>query len=194
MEPIPYNKPFLCGNEIKYIRDAVKSGKISGNGMFTQKCQRYFEDKYHYGKCLMTSSCTDALEMAAILSGVKEGDEVILPAYTFVSTALAFARQNATLVFADSRADNPNIDAAEIERLITPKTKVIVVVHYAGFVCEMKRICQIAKSHNIMLIEDAAQAFDSFYDGKAAGCFGTMATFSFHEPRISLLAKAECWW
>ena len=183
MEPIPYNKPFLCGNDIKYIRDAVKSGKISGNGMFTQKCQRYFEDKYHYGKCLMTSSCTDALEMAAILSGVKEGDEVILPAYTFVSTALAFARQNATLVFADSRADNPNIDAAEIERLITSKTKVIVVVHYAGFVCEMKRICQIAKDHNIMLIEDAAQAFDSFYDGKAAGCFGTMATFSFHETK-----------
>ncbi len=181
MEQIPYNKPFLCGNEIKYIRDAVKSGKISGNGMFTQKCQRYFEDKYGFGKCLMTSSCTDALEMAAILSGVGEGDEVIMPSYTFVSTALAFARQKATIVFADSRPDNPNIDETQIESLITPRTKVIVAVHYAGVCCDMEKICEIARRNNLILIEDAAQAFDSYYKERPAGSFGAMSTFSFHE-------------
>lgn len=183
MEPIPYNKPFLCGNEIKYIREAVKSGKISGNGAFTQKCQRFFEDKYGFGKCLMTSSCTDALEMAAILSGVGEGDEVIMPSYTFVSTALAFARQNATIVFADSRDDNPNIDENQIESLITPRTKVIVAVHYAGFCCNMDKICEIARRNNLILIEDAAQAFDSYYNERPAGSFGAMATFSFHETK-----------
>ena len=185
---IPFNKPYLTGKETKYIEEAVATGKISGNGVFTQKCQKFFEEKYGFKKALLTTSCTDALEMCAILADINSGDEVIVPSYTFVSSALAFVRQNAHIVFADSYPDNPNIDADKIENLITEKTKAIVVVHYAGIACDMEKILEIAQKHNLIIIEDAAQAIDSFYtfrDGtkKALGSIGHLGAFSFHETK-----------
>ncbi|WP_415325246.1 dTDP-4-amino-4,6-dideoxygalactose transaminase [Chryseobacterium sp. MMS23-Vi53] len=185
---IPFNKPFLTGKETKYIEEAVATGKISGNGVFTQKCQQFFEEKYGFKKALLTTSCTDALEMCAILADIQSGDEVIVPSYTFVSSALAFVRQNAHIVFADSYADNPNINADRIEDLITNKTKAIVIVHYAGIACDMEKILEVAEKHNIIVIEDAAQAIDSYYtfkDGtkKALGSIGHLGAFSFHETK-----------
>ena len=185
---IPFNKPYLTGKEMQYIEDAVKSGKISGNGLFTKKCQEFFEKEFGFKKTLLTTSCTDALEMAAILADIKEGDEVIVPSFTFVSTALAFVRQGADIVFADSYSNNPNIDADQIEALITEKTKAIVVVHYAGVACDMDKIMSIANKHGIIVIEDAAQAIDSYYiskDGtkKALGSIGHLSAFSFHETK-----------
>ncbi len=180
---IPFNKPYLTGQETNYINQAVESGKISGNGIFTKKCQSFFEDKYGFKKCLLTTSCTDALEMAAILSNIKEGDEIIIPSYTFVSTALAFIRQGAKIVFIDSEADTPNIDVSQIESLITAKTKAIVPVHYAGVACDMDSIMDLANKYNLLVIEDAAQAIDSFYKGKPLGSIGHMAAFSFHETK-----------
>ena len=162
---------------------AVYTGKLSGNGVFTKKCQAFFEERYGFKKTLMTTSCTDALEMAAILSGVQPGDEVIVPSYTFVSSALAFVRQGARIVFADSCIDNPNIDVDKIEGLITDKTKVIVPVHYAGVACEMDKIMAIAEKYNLLVVEDAAQAIDSFYKGRPLGSIGHMAAFSFHETK-----------
>lgn len=180
---IPFNKPFLTGKELDYMREAVASGKISGNGEYTKRCQRFFEEKYGFRKCLMTTSCTDALEMCAILSGVGPGDEVIVPSYTFVSSALAFVRQGAKIVFADSCADNPNIDPDQLEALITPKTRVIVPVHYAGVACDMDKIMDIANRHNLFVVEDAAQAIDSYYKGKPLGGIGHFGCFSFHETK-----------
>ena len=185
---IPFNKPYLTGKEMQYIEDAVKSGKISGNGLFTKKCQEFFEKEFGFKKTLLTTSCTDGLEMAAILANIKEGDEVIVPSFTFVSTALAFVRQGADIVFADSYSNNPNIDADQIEALITEKTKAIVVVHYAGVACDMDKIMSIANKHGIIVIEDAAQAIDSYYiskDGtkKALGSIGHLSAFSFHETK-----------
>lgn len=180
---IPFNKPYLTGNETKYIADAVSRGKISGNGYYTQKCQDFFEKNYNFGKCLLTTSCTDALEMAAILAGIQEGDEVIMPSYTFVSTANAFILRGAKIIFADSYPNNPNINHKEIEKLITPKTKAVVVVHYAGVSCAMDEIMTICKKHHLFLIEDAAQAIDSYYKGKPLGSFGDFAAFSFHETK-----------
>lgn len=162
---------------------AVYTGKLSGNGVFTKQCQEFFETKYGFKKCLMTTSCTDALEMAAILCDVSLGDEVIVPSYTFVSSALAFARQGAKIVFADSYLENPNIDADKLESLITDKTKVIVPVHYAGVACDMDRIMEIANRHNILVVEDAAQAIDSYYKGKVLGGIGHFGCFSFHETK-----------
>ena len=180
---IPFNKPFLTGKEAHYMYQAVFTGKLSGNGVFTKKCQQFFEERYGFKKCLMTTSCTDALEMAAILCDVQPGDEVIVPSYTFVSSALAFVRQGAKIVFADSCKDNPNIDAEAIEALITPKTKVIVPVHYAGVACDMDKIMDIANRHNILVVEDAAQAIDSYYKGKPLGGIGHFGCFSFHETK-----------
>ena len=199
---IPFNKPYLTGKETQYIEEAVRSMHISGNGLFTKKCQAFFEQKYGFKKCLLTTSCTDALEMCAILADIKQGDEVIIPSYTFVSTALAFVRQGAKVVFADSYSDNPNIDADKIEALITPKTRAVVPVHYAGVACDMDKIMQIAEKHNLLVIEDAAQAVDSFYKppltpqkgenssaplgrvrGAALGSIGHLAAFSFHETK-----------
>ena len=185
---IPFNKPYMTGKETEYIRQAVESGKISGNGVFTKRCQKFFETGYGFRKCLLTTSCTDALEMAAILTGVGPGDEVIVPSYTFVSSALAFVRTGAKIVFADSRADQPNIDADQIESLITSHTKVIVPVHYAGVACDMDAIMEIANRHNLLVVEDAAQAIDSFYTGKDGirrplGSIGHLAAFSFHETK-----------
>ena len=145
---IPFNKPYLTGKETQYIEDAVKSGKISGNGNFTQKCQSFFEQKYGFKKALLTTSCTDALEMCAMLADIQPGDEVIVPSFTFVSTAIAFVRQGAKIVFVDSMPDNPNIDVTKIEALITPKTKAIVPVHYAGVACDMDVIMALAIKYN----------------------------------------------
>lgn len=183
MNSIPFNKPFLTGKEAHYMYQAVFTGKLSGNGVFTKKCQFFFEEKYGFKKCIMTTSCTDALEMAAILCDVHPGDEVIVPSYTFVSSALAFVRQGAKIVFADSCENNPNIDAEKIEDLITSKTKVIVPVHYAGVACDMDRIMEIANKHNILVVEDAAQAIDSYYKGKPLGGIGHFGCFSFHETK-----------
>ena len=185
---IPFNKPHMTGRETEYIRQAVASGKISGNGVFTKRCQSFFEERYGFGKCLLTTSCTDALEMAAILSGVGQGDEVIVPSYTFVSSALAFVRQGAKIVFCDSGKENPNIDPAEVEKLVTPRTKVIVPVHYAGVACDMDAIMDIADRHGLLVVEDAAQAVDSFYTGRDGvrrplGSIGHLAAFSFHETK-----------
>jgi len=188
MLKIPFNKPYLSGKEMHYMHEAVSEGKLSGNGKFTQQCQNWFEKKYNFGKCLLTTSCTDALEMAAILLDIKAGDEVILPSYTFVSTANAFILRGAKLVFADSRMDHPGIDENSIEKLITKKTKAIVPVHYAGVACDMDVIMSIAEKHNVFVVEDAAQAIDSYYTGKdgikkALGSIGHLSAFSFHETK-----------
>ena len=177
---IPFNKPFLTGNEIDYIRQAVYSGKISGNGIYSQKCHRYFEERFGFKKALLTTSCTDALEMCAILANIEPGDEIIMPSYTFVSTPLAFVRQGAKIIFVDSRSDHPGMDEDKIDSLITSKTKAIVPVHYAGVACDMDKIMAIANKHNLIVIEDAAQAIDSYYKGKPLGSIGHLAAFSFH--------------
>jgi len=186
---IPFNKPYLTGKETQYIEEAVHYGKLSGNGEFTKRCQRFFEERYGFKKCLLTTSCTDALEMCAILAGIQPGDEVIVPSYTFVSTALGFVRQGAKIVFADSQSSHPNIDADGIEVLITKKTKAIVITHYAGMACDMDKIIDIAEKYNLLIIEDAAQAIDSFYmspkngQRKPLGGIGHLSAFSFHETK-----------
>jgi dTDP-4-amino-4,6-dideoxygalactose transaminase len=185
---IPFNKPHLTGKEVHYMYEAVNTGKLSGNGLFTQKCQRFLEEKYGFKKALLTSSCTDALEMAAILCDVQPGDEVIMPSYTFVSTANAFVLRGAKIVFADSMADNPNMDADTIETLITSQTKAIVAVHYAGAACDMEKIVNLAIKYDLLVVEDAAQAIDSYYTfsdrtQKALGSIGHLAAFSFHETK-----------
>lgn len=185
---IPFNKPYLSGKEIEYIQKAVASGKISGDGYYTKKCQEFFEKRYQFKKCLLNTSCTDALEMAAILLDLKLGDEVIMPSYTFVSTANAFVLRGAKIVFCDSRKDQPSLDEDSIEKLITPKTKAIVPVHYAGVACDMDKIMDLANKYNLFVVEDAAQAIDSFYKGKDGlkkplGSIGHLAAFSFHETK-----------
>jgi dTDP-4-amino-4,6-dideoxygalactose transaminase len=183
MYKIGFNKPHLTGKETHYIYDAVSTGKISGNGKYTKLCQSFFEDNYKIKKALLTTSCTDALEMAAILINIEPGDEVIIPSYTFVSTANAFVLRGAKIVFADSYENNPNIDATKIEALINSKTKAIVPVHYAGVACDMDLIMDIANRHNLFVIEDAAQAIDSYYKGAPLGSIGHLAAFSFHETK-----------
>lgn len=180
---IPFNKPYMTGRELEYIRDAVASGKISGDGMFTKKCHAWLEAKLGAGRAFLTSSCTDALEAAALLCDVGPGDEVIMPSYTFVSTANAFALRGATIRFVDSSAAHPNLDASRIEELITPRTRVIAPVHYAGMACDMDAIMDIARRHNLRVVEDAAQAIDSTYRGQPLGTFGDLASFSFHETK-----------
>jgi dTDP-4-amino-4,6-dideoxygalactose transaminase len=182
-EFIPFNKPFLSGKENDYILEAVLSGKISGDGIFTKNCHNFFEKKYRFKKCLLTTSCTDALEMAAILLDIQAGDEIIMPSYTFVSTANAFVLRGAKIVFVDSTSENPNIDVLKIEKLITPNTKAIVVVHYAGIACEMEKIMQLSKQYNLFVVEDAAQAIDSYYKDKPLGSMGHLSAFSFHETK-----------
>lgn len=180
---IGFNQPYLSGKELEYIAEAVASKKISGDGKFTKKCHDFFEKKYGFKKALLTTSCTDALEMAAILLDIKEGDEVIAPSYTFVSTVNAFVLRGAKIVFVDSCADNPNMDVSKIEGLITKKTKVIVPVHYAGIACDMDTIMALAHKYDLFVVEDAAQAIDSFYKGKPLGSIGHLAAFSFHETK-----------
>lgn len=185
---IPFNKPYLTGKEAHYMYDAVHTGKLSGNGKYTQMCQHFLEKKYGFGKCLLTTSCTDALEMAAILINIQPGDEVIMPSYTFVSTANAFVLRGAKIVFADSLKDHPGIDEDSLEGLITQKTKAIVPVHYAGVACNMDKIMELATRHNLFVVEDAAQAIDSYFTGKDGikkplGSIGHLAAFSFHETK-----------
>lgn len=185
---IPFNKPFLTGKETEYIKDAVVSGKISGDGLFTKKCHTYFEEKYRFKKCLLTTSCTDALEMAAILINIQPGDEVIMPSYTFVSTANAFVLRGAIIVFTDSNVEHPGMNEDQIESLITEKTKAIVPVHYAGVACNMDKIMAIAEKYDLFVIEDAAQAIDAYYTGKEGikkplGGIGHLSAFSFHETK-----------
>lgn len=180
---IPFNKPAFIGKETEYIAQAVKYGKISGDGVFTKKCHDFFENTYGFKKVLLTTSCTDALEMTAILLDIKEGDEVIVPSFTFVSSANAFVLRGAKIVFADSNSENPNIDAKKIESLICAKTKAIVVVHYAGIACDMDAVMNVANKYNLFVVEDAAQSIHSFYKGKPLGSIGHLAAFSFHETK-----------
>jgi dTDP-4-amino-4,6-dideoxygalactose transaminase len=181
------NKPYITGKEFEYISQAINNRHLSGNGLFTQNCHNFFSEKYGFKKCLLTTSCTDALEMCALLLDIQPGDEVIMPTFTFVSTANAFVLRGAKIVLADSEADNPNIDITHIEKLLTSKTKAIVVVHYAGVSCNMESVMQLAERHNIFVIEDAAQAIDSFYKGnnglQPLGGIGHLAAFSFHESK-----------
>lgn len=183
MTMIPFNKPYLTGKEAHYMYQAVFTGKLSGNGEFTKKCQNYFEKRYGFKKCLLTTSGTDALEMCAMLCDLKPGDEVIVPSYTFVSTALAFLREGAKVIFADSMDGNPNLDAEKLESLITPRTRVIAPVHYAGVACDMDAIMAMAVKHNLLVVEDAAQAIDSYYKGRPLGSIGHLGAFSFHETK-----------
>lgn len=180
---IPFNKPHLTGKEAHYMYKAVFNGKLSGNGEYTKRCQQFFEEHYGFRKCLLTTSGTDALEMCAMLCNLQPGDEVIIPSYTFVSTALAFLREGAKVVFADSMQRNPNLDAEALESLITPRTRVIVPVHYAGIACDMDTIMTVAKKYNLLVVEDAAQAIDSYYQGHPLGGIGHLAAFSFHETK-----------
>lgn len=185
---IPFNKPYITGNELDYIADAVNAGKISGNGKYTGLCHSFFEENFGIKKALLTTSCTDALEMCALLLDIQPGDEVIIPSYTFVSTANAFMLRGAKIVFADSRPDHPGIDESRIEPLISAKTKAIVIVHYAGVACDMEKIMWLADQYNLAVVEDAAHAIDSYCvspDGKRIplGSIGHLATFSFHETK-----------
>lgn len=183
MKTIPFNKIWLTGKECNYIAQTLSAGKTCGNGEFTNKCETFFEQSLGNGKCLLTTSCTDALEMCAMLADIQPGDEVIVPSYTFVSTALAFVRQGAKIVFADSRSDSPCLDEYKLENLITSRTRAIIPVHYAGIACDMDTIMRIAERHNLLVIEDAAQAIDSFYKGRPLGAIGHLSAFSFHETK-----------
>ena len=180
---IPFNKPYCSGRELSYIQEVCHSTTMSGNGQFTKLCHGFFEKRYGFKKCLLCTSGTDALEMCAMLCQLKPGDEVIVPSYTFVSSAIAFLREGACIRFADSNAENPNITAEQIEPLINEHTKVIVVVHYAGVACDMDSIMTLAEEHHLMVVEDAAHSIDSFYKGKPLGGIGHLAAFSFHETK-----------
>jgi len=180
---IPFNKPYFLGTEHTYIREAIEYGHISGNGLFTKKCHQFFQEKYGFHKVLLTTSCTDALEMSAILTNISPGDEVIMPSFTFPSTANAFVLRGAKVVFADSGKDHPNIDVSKLPSLITKKTKAIVPIHYAGIACEMTPLMELAYDHNLIVVEDAAQAIDSYYKGHPLGGIGHFGTFSFHETK-----------
>lgn len=180
---IPFNKPFLTGNELEYISQAHAKGQLSGDGVFTDKCHAWLENEIGSDTALLTHSCTGALEMAAILAGIGSGDEVIMPSYTFVSTANAFVLRGAKPVFVDIRPDTLNLDETLIEQAISDKTKAIVPVHYAGVGCEMDTIMDIAKRHDLRVIEDAAQGVESTYKGRSLGSIGDLATLSFHETK-----------
>lgn len=180
---IPFNKPYCSGRELEYIETVCRSDTMSGNGHFTKLCHEFFEKKYNFKKCLLTTSGTDALEMCAMLCNIQPGDEVIVPSYTFVSTALAFLREGAKVIFADSSAETPNMEASQIEPLISKRTKVIAVVHYAGVACDMGPIMELAQKHNLIVVEDAAHSIDAFYKGRPLGSIGHLAAFSFHETK-----------
>jgi dTDP-4-amino-4,6-dideoxygalactose transaminase len=180
---IPFNRPYLTGHEFTYIQEAVAAGQLAGNGRFTKQCQTWLEHRVGAPRVLLTQSCTAALEMAALLLELEPGDEVIMPSFTFVSTANAFVLRGARPVFVDIRPDTLNLDERQIESAITPRTKAIIVVHYAGVACDMDAIMDIARRHDLMVVEDAAHALMSRYKGKPVGGFGQLATFSFHETK-----------
>ncbi len=180
---IPFNQPPIVGTELAYIQQAMAGGKLSGDGAFSHLCEQWLEKQTGCPKVLLTPSCTAALEMAAILLDIQAGDEVIMPSYTFVSTANAFVLRGARVVFVDIRSDTMNIDETKIEEAITPKTKAIVVVHYAGVACEMDSIMALADSHRLWVVEDAAQAVMAYYKGRALGSIGHLGCYSFHETK-----------
>ncbi|MFN5437737.1 MAG: dTDP-4-amino-4,6-dideoxygalactose transaminase, partial [Planctomyces sp.] len=180
---IPFNKPFIAGKELFYIAQAVTFGNLSGDGHFTRQCARLMQERFSIHKVLLTPSCTAALEMAAQLCDLDPGDEVIMPSYTFVSTASAFVRMGAKPVFVDIRPDTLNLDEALIEDAISERTKAICVVHYAGVACEMDRIMAIARGHGLKVVEDAAQGVNSWYNGRALGSIGDLGCYSFHETK-----------
>jgi dTDP-4-amino-4,6-dideoxygalactose transaminase len=182
-EMIPFNRPHLTGNELDYIAQAHANGHLAGNGLFSKRCAVWLEDRIGSGKALLTHSCTAALEMTAVLSGMGPGDEVIMPSFTFVSTANAFVLRGATPVFVDIRPDTLNLDETRIEEAITPRTRAIVAVHYAGVGCEMDRILDIARRHGLLVIEDAAQGIMADYRGRPLGSIGELAALSFHETK-----------
>lgn len=180
---IRFNKPYMFGQELEYVNEAVIDGRLAGNGRFTKACHEFFQTRYGFKKVLMTTSCTDALEMSAILLRIQPGDEVIIPSYTFVSTANAFALRGAKIVFADSSKDHPNVSIDSIKECISDRTKAIVVVHYGGVACEMDQLLELCNEREISLVEDAAQAIEASYKGRPLGSFGDCATFSFHETK-----------
>lgn len=180
---IGFNKPFITGREFEYIQEAIKIQKLSGNGYFTKKCHEFFEKRYGFKKALLTHSCTAALEMAALLLEIKPGDEVIVPSYTFVSSANPFVMRGASLVFVDSSMGNPNLSIDHLRSLITERTKAVVVVHYAGVACDMDPIMELARERDFYVIEDAAQAINSFYKGRPLGSIGHLGALSFHETK-----------
>lgn len=183
MAAIPYNKPFVVGKELYYMAQAVTYGNIAADGHFTKACAEFFQTRFGIHRALMTTSCTAALEMAAMLADLGPGTEAIMPSFTFVSTANAVVRTGATPVFVDIRPDTLNLDESLLEAAITPRTKAILPVHYAGIGCEMDTICEIARKHNLVVIEDAAQGVNSFYKGRALGSIGQLGTYSFHETK-----------
>jgi len=183
MIEIPFNRPARVGNEISYIEEAIADGKISGNGRFSKACEEFFEKRCGFRRALLTTSCTDALELSALLLDIKSGDEVIVPSYTFVSTANAFALRGAKLVFADSEADTPNLDTLDVGNLVNPRTRAIVPVHYAGVACDMDPLTALSKQYNLAIVEDAAQAVESFYRNAPLGSIGAFGAFSFHETK-----------
>ena len=205
---IPFNRPYFTGNEIDTVIKAAMAGQISGNGLYTRKCHQFLEKKFGFKKAFLTTSCTDALEMAALLAGIKPGDEVIVPSFTFVSTANAFVLRGARIVFADSTQENPNVDVALLEGLITQKTKAIVLVHYAGIACDMDKVMALAQKYKLLVVEDAAHSIDSYYKGKALGSIGHFGAFSYHETKniisgeggalavndVSFIDRAEIIW
>ena len=180
---IPFNKPFVSGNEFTYMMQSVQSGKISGDGLFTKKCHSFFQSSYNFHNCLLTTSCTHALEMCALLLDINPGDEVLLPSFTFVSTANAFILRGAKLIFVDSSPDSPNIDPLHLENLITSRTKAVVLVHYAGIPCDIDSVMELSRKHNFLVIEDAAQAIDAYVDERPLGSIGHLSAFSFHETK-----------
>ena len=180
---IDFNRPAYTGKEMEYIQDAIQRGMLCGDGEYTKQCSRWMEERFHTAHVMLTTSCTHALEMAAYLSDIQPGDEVIMPAYTFVSTADAFVLRGARIVFVDIRPDTMNIDEDLIEPAITEKTKAIVVVHYAGVSCEMDKILQIAHKYGLKVVEDAAQGVNAYYKGKALGTIGDFGCYSFHETK-----------
>lgn len=180
---IPFNKPFLTGHENRFIEEVISLGRLAGNGVFTQKCHNRLSDEYGLNNRFLTTSATAALEMAALLVDIAPRDEVILPSFTFVSSATPFALRGAKLIFADSQNQQPNVSASELEKLITTKTKVILVVHYAGMACEMDEIMALAEKHGIIVIEDAAHSIGANYKGRPLGTIGHLAAFSFHETK-----------
>jgi dTDP-4-amino-4,6-dideoxygalactose transaminase len=189
---IPFNKPSITGNELSYIEDAVKRGQLAGDGYYTKASQRLLESFFPRSKCLITHSCTAALEMCALLLDIEVGDEVIMPSYTFVSTANAFALRGAEIRYAEIDKDTLCIDIMSVERRITPRTKAVVAVHYAGVSCDMFALMELCTVNNITLIEDAAQAFLSTYSGQALGTFGSLATVSFHETKNIMSGEGGC--
>lgn len=182
-DPIPFNRPYLTGDELKWVQEAWAARKLSGDGPLTRRCSTYFEERYRVPRALLTTSCTDALEMAAILSRIQPGEEVIAPSYTFVSSVNPFLLRGAKVRFVDSRLDHPGMDEAAVEELITPRTKAIVVVHYAGVACEMDILMGVARKHGLKVIEDAAQCVEARYKGRQLGTIGDFGAFSFHETK-----------